>query len=129
MVTEGAKMELRVDQSKNIVYIRLTGPLSKKIILEAFDAAVSDQRYKKGMGRLWDFRKADLSALDSGTIEEMAKYPMKFPPGVNNVKVAFVATRELEYGLSRIFQAHSREGKTSVSVFYTMEEAEAWLSE
>ena len=122
-------MDLRVDQTKNIAYIRLSGLLSKEIILEAFDTAVSDQRYRKGMGRLWDFRNADLSLLDSSTIEEMAKYSMNFPPGINNVKVAFVAQRELEYGLSRMFEAYSRDGKTSVAVFFTLEEAEDWLSE
>ena len=121
-------MDLRNDEAKNIFYIRLTGPLNKEIILDAFDAAVSDERYKKGMGRLWDFRDADLSALDSSTIAEMAKYSTKFPPGINDVKVAFVASGELEFGLSRMFAGFSRDAKTTVSVFYTIEEAEAWLS-
>ena len=122
-------MDLRVDQAKNIAYIRLTGPLNKKIILDAFDVAVSDRKYSKGMGRLWDFRDADLTSLDSPTIKEMALHSAKFPPGINDVKVAFVASRELEYGLSRMFEAYSMGEKTTVSVFYTLEEAEAWLSE
>jgi len=122
-------MELRADEEKNIAYIRMTGPLNRESILEAFDAAVSDKRYRKGMGRLWDFRDADLSALDSSAIAEMAKYSMRFPQGINDVKVAFVASRELEFGLSRMFEGYSREAKTTVSVFYTMEDAVAWLSE
>jgi len=122
-------MELRADQAKNIAYIKLTGPLTKEIILDAFDAAVSDRKYRNGMGRLWDFRDVDLSALDSSIIAEMAQYSAKFPPGINDVKVAFVANRELEYGLSRMFEAYSMDVKTTVSVFYTLEDAEAWLSE
>ena len=121
-------MELRTDETKNIAYIRLSGPLNRQIILDAFDAAVTDKRYKKGMGRLWDFRDADLSALDSTTIADMARYALKFPPGINDVKVAFVASREMEYGLSRMFEAYSTDVMTTVSVFYKMEDAEAWLS-
>ena len=79
------------------------------------------------MGRLWDFREANLAALDSTTIAEMAKYSTKFPPGVCDVRVAFVAGRQLEYGMSRMFAAFSESASTSISVFYSMEEAEAWL--
>jgi len=122
-------MELRTDKAKNIAYIRLVGPLNREIILAAFDAAVSDRRYRKGMSRLWDFRDADLSSLDSSTIAEMAEYSIKFPPGINDVKVAFVASRKLEFGLSREFEMYSMDTKTAVSVFYTIADAENWLTE
>ena len=69
-------MDLRTCEAKSIAYIRLTGPLNREIILEAFDAAVMDKRYRKGMGRLWDFRDANLSSLDSFQVEEIAKQKM-----------------------------------------------------
>jgi hypothetical protein len=95
--------------------------------LGAFDAAVSDDEYKPGMGRIWDFRDADLSALDGSVVAEMTRYPSKFPPGISDVKVAFVASRDLEYGLSRMFEAYS-EAPSTISVFYSLAEAEAWIS-
>ena len=58
----------------------------------------------------------------------MAKYSLRFPPGVNDVKVAFVAGRELEYGLSRMFKAYSVDAQTTIATFYSIEEAEDWLS-
>jgi len=122
-------MELRTDHAKNIAYIRLTGLLNREVILDAFDATVSDKRYRKGMNRLWDFRDADLSSMDSSTIAEMALYSTKFPAGINDVKVVFVVNREMEFGLSRMFEAYSMDGMTTVFVFYTMEDAEAWLLE
>jgi hypothetical protein len=122
-------MDLRTDHAKNIAYIRLTGLLNREVILDAFDATVSDKRYRKGMNRLWDFRDADLSSMDSSTIAEMAMYSTKFPAGINDVKVVFVVNREMEYGLSRMFEAYSMDGMTTVSVFYTMDDAEAWLLE
>jgi hypothetical protein len=121
-------MDLRFDEEKNIAHIRLTGPLTSEVILDAFDAAVSDERYRNGMARLWDFTDADLSSLDTSTIAVMARHSTKFPPGINDVKVAFATSRELEFGLSRMFAAFSGDAKTKISVFYSTEDAEAWLS-
>jgi hypothetical protein len=121
-------MDLRIDEERNIAYIKLSGLLSKKVILSAFDLTVSDKRYKKGMGRLWDFRDAELSSLDSETITEMAQYSLRFPQGINDVKVAFVTDRDLEYGLSRMFELSSK-AMTPIRVFRAMDEAEKWMME
>lgn len=121
-------MDLRIDEEKNMAYIKLSGLLSKKIILSAFDLTVSDRRYKNGMGRLWDFRDADLSSLEAETITEMAQYSLRFPPGINDVKVAFVTDRDVEYGLTRMFEISS-EAMTPIQVFRTMDEAEKWMME
>jgi len=121
-------MEIRIDADRNIAYIRLTGLLSREIILVAFDAAVADPEYRPGMGRLWDFRASDMSQLDASTVASMAKHASQYPPGINDVKVAFVAERALEFGMGRLFGAHAEDEKTPVAVFYDMEEAEAWIT-
>jgi len=121
-------VELRVNEEKNIAYIKLSGLLSKEAILGAFDLTVSDKRYKEGMGRLWDFREADLSSLNSEAIKAMAQHSLKFPLGINDVKVAFVAITDLEYGLSRMFEITSN-AKTPICVFRTMDQAEKWMME
>jgi hypothetical protein len=121
-------VELRTDPKKGIAYIKMSGSLQKKEILEALDQAVSDERYRSGMNRLWDFRDSDLSALDSAAIAELAQYPMKFPGGINDVKVALLVGRKLEYGLTRMFEAYSTDLPFTVKVFYTLDEAEAWLT-
>ena len=121
-------MELRIDEEKNIAFIKLSGRLSKKSILDAFDSAISNAKYKSGMGRLWDFRDADLSSLETETIVAMAQYSLKFSSGVNDVKVAFVTNRELEFGLSRMFEMSSK-AKTPIEVFRSLAEAEQWMME
>ena len=120
-------MKLKIDKTKNIAHIKLTGSLNSKEILDAFDAVVADNEYKQGMGRLWDFREADLSSLTTDTVKQMAQYSLKFPPGINDVRVAFVTSRPLEYGLSRMFEMASR-AKTPISVFESIEEAQKWMT-
>ncbi len=125
-ISKEKDMDLRTDKEKNIAYIKLSGQLSKKAILRAFDLAVADIRYRDGMGRLWDFRDADLSSLKSETVFEMAQYSLNFPSGINDVKVAFLVSRDFEYGLSRMFELSSNS-KTPINVFRTMDEAEKWM--
>ena len=121
-------MDLRIDEEKNIAYIKIKGKASSEDILAAFDAAVSSEKYKKGMGRLWDFTEIDLSALDSSVIPEMAQYSLSFPPGISDVKVAFVAIKPSAYGLTRMFQEYSDiYAKTQVMVFDNLDEAEKWM--
>ena len=121
-------MDLRIDEEKNIAYIKIIGKVSSKDILAAFDVAVSSERYCKGMGRLWDFTDIDLSSLDSSLIPQMAQYSLSFPPGISDVKVAFVVTKGNEYGLTRMFQAYSEiYAITQVKIFASIEEAEKWM--
>ena len=121
-------MDLRFDEKKNIAYVKFTGSPSSQEILDAFDAVVASEQYKKGMARLWDFTEADLSGIDSDTIREMAQCSLSFPSGINDVKVAFVAARTTEFGLSRMFQMSSH-AKTPIEVFKTIDEAEKWITQ
>jgi hypothetical protein len=120
-------VDLRIDEAKNIAYIALSGQLTERVILDAFDAAVTSEQYNKGIGRLWDFTNADLSSLKSDAIRRMAQYSIGFPPGINDVKVAFVAGRPLEFGLSRMFEAFSTEANTKIAVFRSVDAAEEWI--
>ena len=120
-------MELDFNREKNFACIKLSGSLDRKVILDAFDKAVSDREYKKGMGRVWDFREADLSSISPEIIREMAQYSLRFPAGFNDVKVAFVTNRDLEYGFSRMFEMSSH-AKTPIRVFRCMDQAEEWMS-
>jgi L-ribulose-5-phosphate 3-epimerase UlaE len=122
-------LDLKIDEAKNIAYIKMTGQVSSVEVLSAFDTAVSAENYTMGMRRLWDFREVDLSAINSETIRQMAKYSLSFPPGINDVKVAFVTAKTLEYGLSRMFEMFSADAKSMVRVFKTMKEAENWMME
>lgn len=121
-------MDLRIDDTKNIAYIKIKGKVRSKDILDAFDTAVASKEYKKGMGRLWDFTEIDLTLLESDVIPTMAQHSLKYPPGIRDVKVAFVVNRSLEYGLTRMFQTYSEMyAESQVMIFNNFEEAEEWM--
>jgi hypothetical protein len=123
-------MEKRIgfDAGRRIVTITMSGKLSRDFVFAAFDEAVADTRYEPGMTRLWDFRDADLSDLPTSTIASMAKYSRKFSPEIRQVRVAFVVSRDLEFGLTRMFQAFTPDDAATVRVFRVYDEAVSWLS-
>lgn len=120
-------MILRFDEDRNFAAITLDGTLDQDTILASFDSAVAHPRYRPGMARLWDFREADLSSLSTATVQRLAQYSLGFPGGINDVKVAFVTGRDLEYGLARMFEMTCK-GNTPIFVFRDLESAENWLA-
>ena len=121
-------MAIRIDEEKNIAYIKIIGKVRSRKILDSFDQTVSSKNYKKGMGRLWDLTEIDLSLLETELIPRMARYSLKCPAGIRDVKVAFVVTESLEYGLTRMFQTYSEMyAKSQVRIFDTIEKAEQWM--
>ena len=81
------------------------------------------------MGRLWDFREADLSDLSAGIISELAQYSLGFAKGINDVKVSFVVSKPDEYNVLRMLQTFSQSAKTQIMVYYDMANAIKWVSE
>jgi hypothetical protein len=74
----------------------------------------------------------DISTFAWGEVskEQMAQYSLSFPPGIRDVKVAFVVTETNVYGLTRMFQTYSDIfAKTQVMVFDSLGEAEKWMLE
>ena len=119
---------VHIDEQKNIAYLKIIGAATSDGILQILDQAVSSEKYCKGMGRLWDFTEVDLSTFDAQTISKMARYSKKFSPGICDVKVAFVVTKTMEYGLTRMFQTYSEMyASTRVMIFTTLEAAEKWI--
>jgi len=119
---------IQIDEKKNVAIVTMSGKPDKDSVLKAFDETVRNERYRPGMNRLWDFRKADLSLLESSSIIAMVDYTTHFPPGISDVKVAFLVARKLEYGLARMFEAFSEDANTSVRSFYAMDEALEWMT-
>ena len=118
---------MKYNEEQNVLYLKLSGQLSKEAILSVLNWARSDEKYKKSTGRIWDFREADLSSVDAMTIIEMAQYPNEFPTETNDVKVALVASADLEYGLGRMFEM-ATESSAAIQVFRSIAKAEDWLA-
>jgi len=118
--------EVLFDEKKRCLRITLTGRHTDRTILEAFRLIVANPE----VDRLWDIRKADLSGMDFTAVLGMTDDMASLPHVDSNVRVAILAGRDVEVGLSHMFQTLA-EGRAPgiIKVFRTLEDAEAWLTE
>ncbi len=120
-------MNIKFAENDKYVQIKLSGRITAVEILNAFDTTVYHNNYKPGMGRVWDFREADLSDLSAGIIYELAHYSLGFSAGINDVKVSYVVSRSNEYNVMRMLQTFSQGTKTQTMVYYNIANAIKWV--
>ena len=95
-------------------------------IRSSYEAILSHPDYQDGMNSIWDVRNADASKLDTHEIIRIASY---FESKLRNrpeYKVAIVVSRDLEYGLSKIYQVASADLPAKIRVFDNFEKAKKW---
>ena len=75
---------------------------------------------------LWDLRDAqfDLSAGDVLRLAEFAKQRAPF----NNLRMAFLLTKDLEFGLVRMFEAFRETKDAQIGVFRDKKHASDWIA-
>lgn len=74
---------------------------------------------------LWDLRDARFD-LAQTAVRDLAEFVRRLV-SVSNVRTAFVASRDLEFGLIRMFEALRDEEGVRTSVFRDRERAVEWL--
>lgn len=78
-----------------------------------------------GQSAVWDFREATFS-LSTADIREVATFITSHQPTTPPARIAFVTTRDVDFGLSRMFEAYRADPRTTFRVFRDYEEALHW---
>jgi hypothetical protein len=77
---------------------------------------------------VWDFRSARLD-VHPPEIEALARFILESQPPAPPPRVAFVTARDVDFGLSRMFEVHREHPATLVKVFRDYDEAVRWAME
>lgn len=76
---------------------------------------------------IWDLRKSNLASLNTDFARKLISIRKKYPERFA-AKVAFVADRDLSFGLLRTYEAlSSLELPQSMMVFRSLSQAEEWM--
>ena len=107
--------------------LHLTGAVTVAVMAQAFELLAAHPRYREGMARLWDLRKAHLHGLSSVDLDRIRHYAAA-KLSTRGARVAVVVASDVDFGIVRMFQ--SWEGASlpaSMEGFRDVESAEAWL--
>ena len=78
-----------------------------------------------GRSTVWDFREAQLD-FSASAPRELAQFILQNQPTTPPSKVAFVAGRDLDFGMSRMFEVFREDPRTAFRVFRDFDEAIFW---
>jgi hypothetical protein len=111
--------------------LRTAGQASLQGLRTYLQEGLSDSRWQPGMRVLVDHRELDWSTTTNDDLRARVASMVKERERFGRAHVAVVLARPVDYGLHRVMQALSDDWADVIDLelFYTVEEARAWLSQ
>ena len=105
-----------------------TGTTPDDEFIASYKSLYENDLFDKSMNRLMDLRQADTQLIDTDVIRQLAELVQdQFTMTDENPKVAVVASRDLFFSLSRLYEAFTDVVPLDIAVFHSVEEALAWF--
>ena len=117
----------RVDTALGVVFAEASGPVRDEDLLDYARKMAGDPQLRSGLRELIDLRGADLRAITSEAVREVAAIFAAHDSTSPTGRIAIVAPADSSYGLSRMYQAYREPAPVDLRVFREIGEARAWL--
>lgn len=119
-------IEMRIDAARGVVLVTAVGEVSGEELGDAGKALIARPDYDPKLNSLWDLRALEFVG-DVAPLRTLAEFVKQ--PGVieEPIRAALVVSRDLEFGIARLFQSHADEAPVKYQVFRDMDEARAWV--
>lgn len=121
-------LEEYIDEENHLTVHVFTGTVLGKDLIEAVKAL-----YAAGPtpNHLWDLTEADMSAVKSDDLQEIALIAKQSSPSGRNGRTAIVSNSDLGFGLSRMYGSFAEMSGHGIEVrpFRSRKEAEEWIAE
>ena len=121
-----SKIETKIYKEKDLTIHTVSGSLTVQVVYDELD------RYYAGpvtMHILWDVTRADLSSWETDQIVSLVKKVKEHSHVRAGGKTAIVISKNLDFGISRMYQAYAEREKIDfeIGVFRDIEKAVLWL--
>ena len=120
---------LEVDIGRQRVLFEATGSFPQVEALSAIHAMVGHPEFRPGFDALVDLTAVEDIPLSGADIRQKVRVDTDLMPKLGSARWAFVATRDVVYGLARMYQVLMEGTSIEVQTFRDLEMAEAWLDD
>ena len=117
-----------VDKDDSIIIHTVTGEITFDKIKTLYETVLKHPEFQEDMYVIWDIRDADASKLDSQDVIRLARY---FETQIKNrteYRVAIIVSRDLEYGLSRMYQVAAADLPAKIGIFIDIDDGKTWVT-
>jgi hypothetical protein len=115
---------IRIEPDAGIVIATCSGTLGLNDAKEGATAVWQNPEWR-GRSIVWDFRSARLE-FRGPEVREIAEFILDRQPPAPPQKIAIVTARDVDFGLSRMFEVYRQHPSTEVRTFGDYDEAVSW---
>jgi len=117
-----------INPGTGLIVLTVSGNNRLKDIIQALKDMLVDPQYKKSADILWDFRDITTPHTNSQEIRELVSFIRKnrHVRG-SGYRVALVVSRDLDYGIARMYDAYSEGLPFQMKIFREFDEAYSWV--
>ena len=120
-------MTTRFDLETGLRFHTITGEVTLEGIREWLMETYAHPDFKAGQHAVWDLTEAH-GSVSRKEIRSLAAAVSEAFPGAEQVKVALIVSREVHYGISRMYeQILDEDAPIRIGVFRDRDEALIWL--
>ena len=117
-------ISVEIERDSGVAVVSCSGELRLDDARRAAEALWSTPGWR-GESGVWDLRAAQFD-LSSSDVREMASFVLANQREEPPAKMTFVVARDVDFGMSRMFQAFRDDPPTAFRVFRDYEEAIRW---
>ncbi len=109
-----------------VIVLRYRGTVDFREIKHAFDELVLVQGFRSGLCLVADFRQCH-TVLTGSDVSELAYHARNTDAKWGSTKWAFLAEKDLTFGLSRMYAALASDCQVTTHTFRSARDADNWL--
>jgi hypothetical protein len=115
----------RIDPAKRVALTRGWGEVTDDEMLQYYLDLAADPEFDPGFCQLGDLTGVSRPSMSTATVRRAASLAVFHP----SARRALVATKDVVFGVARMFAIMSDQHGQNVRVFRSKDEAVAWLTE
>lgn len=119
-------IDCEIDSEAGIVYTTIVGQVSANEVIEKLAAVITSTGYRPGFNGLIDLTKSSYTPKGN-EVRQIAQLLVSHNARIGHSRSALVVSRDLGYGLARMFQEMADESVIETRIFRDMTEARTWL--
>ena len=118
---------IRFEPGGEYLTITAMGPIDVEGVREYLEAILADAAWRPGMLVLADFRDMSTDHLSVAQVRKIVEVHQPYMERIGLSPVAVVVSRPVDFGMVRMWEAMAAQMFPMHEVFYTTDEALAWL--
>jgi hypothetical protein len=116
----------RIDKASGTILTTIEGQPSVDELVDGLKSIMSHPDFGPGLNGIADLRKSEMKTF-SADVQKIADLLIEYRGKIGQSKTAVVVSKDVTFGMARVFQVFAEQAPVEIEIFRSMEEALRWL--